>query len=108
MLRLFSRELWGLINMNDSPGLTVHQLESGMATVTRSEDFFDCLPAVQEAFKFSKVISSYEDEQGHAEETEAVQDSSTLNFDEFREFLRVLRQYYVYCQELKIIIYPYL
>ena len=36
------REMWDLINVNDSPALTVEQLESGVATVTQSEDFFDC------------------------------------------------------------------
>ena len=100
MRALFPRELWGLINVNDSPGLTVHELESGMATVTRSEDFFDCLPAVQEAFKFTKIIyGDGEDKPGEDEENEGkVKIEKTLDFSEFQLFLRILRQYYVYCQ----------
>ena len=88
-----------MINVNDSNGLTVNQLESGMATVTRTEDFFDSLPAIQEAFKFTKIISNYADGQEQEEDTEAtMKDSKTLSFDEFRVFLRILRQYYDYCQ----------
>ena len=46
--------MWDLINVNDSPFLTVEQLETGMATVTQTEEFFDCHPAVTAAFRLSK------------------------------------------------------
>ena len=86
-----------MINVNDSPGLTVHELESGMATVTRSEDFFDCLPAVQEAFKYTKMISSNGEDEDNDKEGQP-KNARTLDFAEFRLFLGILRQYYVYCQ----------
>ena len=91
------RELWGLINVNDSPGLTVAELESGMATVTRSEDFFDSLPAVQQAFRFTKIISNGGEDQENDNEGKS-KINCTLEFKEFRMFLRILRQYYGYCQ----------
>ena len=46
--------MWDLINVNDSPALTLEQLETGVATVPQTEDFFDCHPAVVTAFKWSK------------------------------------------------------
>ena len=46
--------MWDLINVNDSAALTLEQLETGVATVTQTEDFFDCHPAVVAAFKWSK------------------------------------------------------
>ena len=69
-----------------------------MATVTRSDDFFDCHPAIQSAFKFTKFVTkgprviSREGEHG-----EKVLDNY-LEFDEFKIFLNILRQYYFYCQ----------
>ena len=87
--------MWDLINVNDSPALTVEQLESGVATVTRTEDFFDCHPAVVVAFNFStKKDESNQDEAP----TKEIKKIKTLDFSEFKLFLTLLRQYYVYCQ----------
>ena len=89
------REMWDLINVNDSPTLTVEQLESGVATVTQSEDFFDCHPAVVAAFKLTKRrVETNEDEEPNKEKGKP----KTLEFSEFKVFLTLLRQYYVYCQ----------
>ena len=90
-----TREMWDLINVNDSPNLTVEQLESGVATVTQSEDFFDCHPAVVAAFKLTKRrVETNEDEEPNKEKGKP----KTLEFSEFKVFLTLLRQYYVYCQ----------
>ena len=87
--------MWDLINVNDSPNLTVEQLESGVATVTQSEDFFDCHPAVVTAFNFTKRrIETEEEEEINKEKGKP----KTLEFSEFKVFLTLLRQYYVYCQ----------
>lgn len=114
------REMWDLINVNDCEALTIAQLESGMATVTRysidphklsiiimvlikymyvcrTEDFFDCFPAVEQAAKFTKIISfemSQEEDRGNKDD--AVK--NPLEFGEFGTFLKLLHQYYVYCQ----------
>ena len=82
MQRYNCRELWDLINVNDSPGLRVSELESGMATVTRTEDFFDCLPAVQEAFRFTKIISTEGEEQDNDNEGKPKMDPM-LDSEEF-------------------------
>ena len=58
MIQSNSREMWDLINVDDRERLTVDQLETGIATVTRSDDFFDCHPAVQTAFKFTKLVTN--------------------------------------------------
>ena len=84
-----------MINVNDSPVLTVEQLESGVATVTQSEDFFDCHPAVVTAFNFTKKrLETNEEEETNKEKGKP----KTLEFSEFKVFLTLLRQYYVYCQ----------
>ena len=36
----------------------MYELEKGMATITRSEEFFDCLPAVRAAFNYTKVLTN--------------------------------------------------
>ena len=103
---LQSREMWDLINVNDSKTLTADQLETGMGTVTRSDDFFDCHPAIQTAFKYTKVVTNWG-------KTENVEDTSikrkeSIDFDEFKTFLLLLRLYYSYCQvkcRMSIIIY---
>lgn len=102
---LQSREMWDLINVNDSKTLTADQLETGMGTVTRSDDFFDCHPAIQTAFKYTKVVTNWG-------KTENVEDTSikrkeSIDFDEFKTFLLLLRLYYSYCQvsHSQIIIY---
>ena len=95
-----SREMWDLINVDDRERLTVDQLETGIATVTRSDDFFDCHPAIQAAFKFTKLVTNRgvtktEDNLKEEGEKKIVK---TIVFDEFRTFLAILRQYYIYCQ----------
>ena len=93
---LIKREMWDLINVNDSKTLTADQLETGMGTVTRSDDFFDCHPAIQTAFKYTKVITNW----GKIEKDEEVniKRRESIDFDEFKTFLLLLRLYYSYCQ----------
>ena len=111
--------MWDLINVNDCEALTIGQLESGMSTVTRyevdfsirkmlmnllhvqhtcrTEDFFDCYPAVEQAARFTKIIS-YEmsEEEDRGNKDDAVK--NPLEFGEFGIFLKLLHQYYIYCQ----------
>ena len=107
------REMWDLINVNDSDKLTTDQLETGIATVTRSDDFFDCHPAIQTAFRcfinitvvvkiiiiilrFTKIIACkgvvVQDNKGD------IKVGGGISFEEFKDFLNLLRQYYIYCQ----------
>ena len=112
-------ELWSLINLNDSDSLTMNDLEKGMATVTQSEEFFDCLPAVKTAFNFTKLLTNKgvdEDEEVDelvgAEESKDKETSDgvdnievptrqiekTLEYGVFQMFLQTPRQYYLFCQ----------
>ena len=96
IINKLKREMWDLINVNDSKTLTADQLETGMGTVTRSDDFFDCHPAIQTAFKYTKVITNW----GKIEKDEETNNKrkESIDFDEFKTFLRLLRLYYSYCQ----------
>ena len=108
-----------MININDTPSLSMYELEKGMATVTQSDMFFDCLPAVRAAFNFTKVFTNKgvdeeeEEREKAAEEEEKKKENpdeievikaptrkveKTLDYGEFRMFLQTLRQYYLYCQ----------
>ena len=104
--------MWSLINVNDSASLTLYDLERGVATVTQTEEFFDCLPAARAAFDYAKVFSNKGVDEEEERKKEAEQEESdmdaikvparkverTLEFEEFRVFLQALRQYFIYCQ----------
>ena len=62
----------------------------------RTEDFFDSLPAVELAMKSTKQIfyESAEDFDGSLTDFQ----KKPLRFEEFGVFLKLLHQYYVYCQ----------
>ena len=81
-----------------SPGqitslLPTYQL---LITVTRSDDFFDCYPAIQAAFKFTKMVTCKVDLDDD-NINEAIE-MNKIEFSEFRVFLIILRKYYEYCQ----------
>ena len=127
LYEFFFSEMWSLFNRYDTKTLTLYDLEKGVSTVTQSEQFFDCLPAVTAAFKYAKVFSNNgvdeeeeaekkakeeaekkakEDQEGNnkkKDEIEAIKVpirkvEKTLEYEEFRMFLQTLRQYYIYCQ----------
>ena len=100
-----------MFNVSDSAGLTVSEVAGGVAVVTQSEEMFDCRPAVATAFKFTKLTANdgLEEEKTQPTENTAVKDKEevkastrnaekTLQFDEFRTFLKNLRQYFLFCQ----------
>ena len=85
--------------MNDSESLSQDQLGSGMATVTRADEHFDSHPAIETAFKLSKMMINKregivvtEGEKSGGKKVEAVK------FEEFPVFLSMLRKYYILCQ----------
>ena len=121
-------EMWSLFNISDSKTLTIFELESGVMRVTQSEELFDCLPAVRAAFHFTKVFfNNGVDEEEEAEKkakeeqeknktNEEVDEvikaptrkvEKTLEFFEFRLFLQTLRQYYLYCQVMALLLLIY-
>ena len=40
------REMWSLMDLDDSLSMTIFELEKGIATITQSEELFDCFPAI--------------------------------------------------------------
>ena len=99
--------MWSLFNINDFTNL--YDLDKGVATVTQTEEFFDCLPAARAAFNYAKVFSNKGVDEEEERKKEAEQEGDdiiaptrkvekTLEFEEFRVFLQTLRQYFIYCQ----------
>ena len=89
------REMWAIMDLDDSLSLSMYELEKGVAVFTRSEECFDCYPAVQTAFKFTKRLHVGDDHQSgeNTEEEEVVEDEEKkeseipLFYSEFHEFL---------------------
>ena len=96
------KEMWAIMDLDDSLSLSMYELEKGIAVFTRSEDWFDCYPAVQTAFKFTKGLDILDDgdAENEAKELEDTCDVSDipLFYSEFQEFLKNLKQYYIYCK----------
>ena len=49
--------MWGLMDLDDSLDMTIFELEKGVATITQSEEWFDCFPAINAAFTFAKMFT---------------------------------------------------
>ena len=91
------------MDLDDSLSLSMYELERGISTITRSEEWFDCYPAVKTAFKFTKrlhMVEDAEDEDDDAEngDNEKEKTETVLFYSEFAEFLSALVQYYSYCK----------
>ena len=101
-----------MFNVSDSAGLTVFEVASGVEVVTQCGEIFDCLPAVETSFKFTKLAAKdgLGEETSQPTEKTAVKDEEeveasttrkaekTLKFDEFRMFLQNLKQYFLFCK----------
>ena len=106
LIVFYVREMWSIMDLDDSLSLSMYELEKGIAIFTRSGELFDCYPAVRTAFKFTKKLQLHDEEL--VEETEnddSIEEHSgiPLFYSEYQEFLAALHQYYVYCK-----IEPYL
>ena len=88
------------MDLDDSLSLSLYELEEGVATITMTKEWFDCYPAVQTAFKFTKLIldKDLEHDQDEVAETDEDKTDPILLFSEFKQFLAALKQYYVYCK----------
>ena len=115
MMNLVSREMWSLMDLDDSLSMTLFELEKGIATISQSEELFDCFPAVNAAYDFTKSynnIGKCLDENDENENQENIDDyqgkgvgEKKLEYGEFAIFLHALTQYYSYCQVLYYIKY---
>ena len=92
------------MDLDDSLSLSLYELEKGVATITMTEEWFDCYPAIQTAFKFTKLMLDTDKDLEHDEDdvakTEADEEKTeaVLLFSEFQLFLAALKQYYMYCK----------
>jgi hypothetical protein len=90
-----------LMDLDDSLSMTIFELEKG---ITQSEELFDCFPAINTAFAFTKSYSKQGQELDENENEEELdnppEEDDTLEYKEFGMFLHALKQYYVYCQVL--------
>ena len=62
LIMFYVREMWSIMDLDDSLSLSMYELEKGIATFTRSAELFDCYPAVRTAFKFTKKLHMNDDE----------------------------------------------
>ena len=70
-----------------------------MATVTRADEHFDSHPAIETAFKLSKMmVNKREGIIVTEDEKSGGKKSQTVKFEEFPVFLNMLRKYYILCQ----------
>lgn len=66
-------------------------MDKGVRDVLQCDELFDCKPAINRAFHFSKNKSQADDKYG----------PDYLEFREFRLFLQTLRQYFEYYEAFK-------
>jgi hypothetical protein len=91
------------MDLDDSLSMTIFELEKGIATITQSEELFDCFAAINAAFAFTKSYYKQGQELDENENEEEIDNApeekvETLEYKEFGMFLHALKQYYVYCQ----------
>ena len=92
------------MDLDDSLSLSLYEVRTGIATLSQSEDLFDCFPAINAAFDYTKSFSNQGkeiDENENEEEldnTLVEEEDKNLEYHEFAIFLHALRQYYSYCQ----------
>ena len=92
--------MWCLMDLDDSLRLSQSELEQGIATITQSQPFFDCYPAISCAFDYTRNFANKrremeEDLENYWQE-EPEEDS--LKYEDFWMFISVLKQYYRFCQ----------
>ena len=99
------KEVWSIMDLDDSLSLSIFELEKGIAAITMTEDVFDCFPAVETAFRFVKKMSNEDhDKENHESnnEDDKVEEDVVIEhpllYSEFRHFLTVLRHYFTFCQ----------
>ena len=67
-----SRELWLLMDLDDSLSMSLSELDKGISTITQSHDFFDCYPAVLTSYEytrnFARKLTEGEEEEENANE----------------------------------------
>ena len=89
------------------------ELFKGVATMTQSDEYFDCYPAISSAFKYAKLFSKegvadedvlVEDCKGDGTAKAKVEVELELEFGELQLFFWFLKQYFVLCEVKSILL----
>eukprot|EP00091_Calanus_sinicus_P015337 TRINITY_DN3347_c0_g1_i1.p1 TRINITY_DN3347_c0_g1~~TRINITY_DN3347_c0_g1_i1.p1 ORF type:complete len:185 (+),score=56.90 TRINITY_DN3347_c0_g1_i1:304-858(+) len=82
------KQLWSCIDINGNGYVSLAEITKGIRDVINIEDLFDCRPAINRAFHFSRDVHTSSDSHG----------DDYLEFREFRLFLQAVRQFFEYYQ----------
>ena len=88
------------MDLDDSLRLSQSELEQGIATITQSQAFFDCFPAISCSYEYTRNFSikmrEMEEDFGNYWQEEPEEES--LKYEDFWMFISALKQYYRFCQ----------
>merc|ERR1712106_669112 len=82
------RKMWKAIDVNDNGFVSLAEITRGVRDVINVKDLFDCRPAINRAFHYSKSVSK----------SKHIHADDYLDFKEFRLFLAALRQFFEFYQ----------
>merc|ERR1712055_299889 len=82
------RSLWRQIDINGNGYLSLAEITKGIRDVINIGSLFDCRPAINRAFHFSRDVHKSDSPHG----------DDYLQFSEFRLFLQAVRQFFEYYQ----------
>jgi len=82
------KKMWGAIDVNDNGYVSLSEITRGVRDVLNLGDLFDCRPAINRAYHYSRSVSK----------STKKHDDDYLEFREFRVFLQALRQFFEYYQ----------
>jgi len=82
------KKMWEAIDVNDNGYVSLSEITRGVRDVLNLGDVFDCRPAINRAFHYSRSVSK----------SAKTSDDDFLEFREFRFFLQALRQFFEYYQ----------
>ena len=90
------------MDLDDSLRLSQSELEQGIATITQSQAFFDCFPAISCSYEYTRnfSIKMREMEEDFENYWQEEPEEESLKYEDFGMFISVLKQYYRFCQVL--------
>ena len=91
------------MDLDDSLRLSQSELEQGIATITQSQPFFDCFPAISCSYEYTRNFATKmrEMEEDFENYWQEEPEEESLKYEDFGMFISVLKQYYRFCQVLE-------
>ena len=92
------------MDLDDSLRLSQSELEQGIATITQSQPFFDCFPAISCAYEYTRNFANKmrEVEEDFENYWQEEPEEDSLKYEDFWMFISVLKQYYKFCQVVRL------